>query len=369
MQSPSKKIIINGRFLTQGLTGVQRVASEIVLALDSLLVSKQLPDALQHAQWLILTPKNVQHHLALKAITIEETGSLKGHAWEQIDLFWAARNHTLLNFCNSGSVLHPRQFVLIHDACVYRHPEFYGNAYRMLHQSLGKLLAKNSAIGTVSHFSAREIADILKLPESAVGVFYNGVNHMHRLKPDAAIVEKLGLQQTPYFLCIGSLTKNKNVQLAVDALSQIDNRDIRLVVVGGGNQKIFGSEQRNNAQNVIFTGRLTDAEIASLLLNTKAFVFPSIYEGFGLPPLEAMALGCPVLASNAPAVMEVCTSHATYFDPTNAKQLAALMQTCLDNPAAHSGKIEENKLHAETFAWEKSARGIANFIIEKHVTG
>lgn len=365
MRNQINKIIINGRFLTQGLTGVQRVAHEIVLELDKLLTEGNLPPALQQAEWIILTPKHTRHNLSLRTMKIEETGHLQGHAWEQVDLFLAARHSTLLNFCNSGSILHRRQFVMIHDACVYRHPEFYEKNYRHLHQILGKLLARNSAIGTVSKFSQSELAKPLNIPVQSIGMFYNGLDHMGRITPDTTIIQKHNLQNTPYFLCIGSLTKNKNVQLAVDAMAQIDDPTLRLVVVGGGNKRIFGGEEQKDTGRVLFTGRLTDNEIAALLKNATAFVFPSIYEGFGLPPLEAMALGCPVLASTAQAVVEVCGDAANYFEATDAAALAKLMKRTLDNPPERAALSEKFKNHLKPFTWENSARGIADFILQK----
>ena len=365
MLNHPKKIIINGRFLTQGLTGVQRAARQIILALDKLLTDARLPTPLQQVEWVILTPQHTPHNLSLNTITIEAVGHLTGHAWEQIDLYWAARHHTLLNFCNSGSVIHPRQFVMIHDACVYRHPECYGTTYRILHQLLGKMLARNSAIGTVSNFSQSELATILNLPPPSMGMFYNGVDHMDRITPNATIIQKHNLQNTPYFLCIGSLTKNKNIQLAVEALSKIDNKDVRLVVVGAGNKRIFGNEPLNAMNNVIFTGRLSDAEIAALLQHAKAFIFPSIYEGFGLPPLEAMSMGCPVIASTAKAVMEVCAEHALYFDAHDASALAKLMQQILNTSTERCALSEQQKTHLASFTWENTARNIADFIIQK----
>lgn len=365
MQNQVNKIIINGRFLTQGLTGVQRVAFEIVHALDTLLSQGMLPAGLQQAQWVILTPKHTAHHLSLKSIRIQETGTLKGHAWEQLDLYLAARNHPLLNFCNSGPVLHHRQFVMLHDACVYRHPEFYSRAYRILHQTLGHLLARRAVIGTVSEFSQRELASILKLPAPSIGVFYNGVNHMQRVQPDAQIIDKLGLGHTPYFLCIGSLTKNKNVQLAVDALQKLNNTNARLVIVGGGNNRIFGKTTTDYPPNITFTGRLSDAEIAALLKSATAFIFPSIYEGFGLPPLEAMAMGCPVLASTAQAVVEVCGDTATYFDAHDSASLAHLMQLAVTNQTRYPAQLEKTAAHLKNFTWEANAVNIANFIHAK----
>ncbi|MBY0428373.1 MAG: glycosyltransferase family 4 protein [Alphaproteobacteria bacterium] len=295
-------------------------------------------------------------------MTIEKTGNFQGHAWEQIDLFWAARRHTLLNFCNSGAILHSRQFVMIHDACVYRHPEFFGKNYRLLHQTLGKLLAKNSLIGTVSKFSRCELATLLNIPPQSIGVFYNGLDHMSRVQPEPAIIQKHSLQNTPYFLCIGSLSKNKNVQVAIDAITQLDHKNLRLVVVGGGNKNIFGNQNQKDTDTVIFTGRLSDEEIAALLQHAKAFVFPSIYEGFGLPPLEAMVMGCPVLATTADAVMEVCAEYARYFDANDASALANLMQQTLNTA---NEQTEKQKAYLATFTWEQSARSIAHFIIEK----
>ncbi len=344
---------------------MQRVAHEIVHAFDQLLSDRQLPAELQAVQWVILTPKDTSQCLSLKTITVQETGHLKGHAWEQIDLYLAARNDTLLNFCNSGPIFHSRQFVMIHDACVYRRPVFYGAVYRLVHQTLGKLLAQHASIGTVSDFSRKELEDIFKLPPLSIGVFYNGVDHMQRAVPDLRIIDKLNLSNSNFFLCIGSLTKNKNVQVAIDALHQLGPTNARLVIVGGGNNRIFGEVQSGHSQNVIFTGRLSDQEIAALLTTATAFIFPSIYEGFGLPPLEAIYMGCPVLASKIQAVEEVCGDNITYFNVNDSTQLSKLMINILNKPSDFATNKAATYELLSKYTWKNTAMNLAQHIINK----
>ena len=337
------------------------------MTLDRLLAEQQLSPALQRYEWVLLSPKNAQYSLPLRAITHIKTGILQSHAWEQTELYHATRNDILLNFCNTGSIIHPRQFVLIHDACVYRHPEFYSKPYVLLHQLLGKLLARNSIIGTVSHFSRSELTALLA-PASPIGVFYNGADHLRHITANTTIIERLRLQATPFFLCIGSLTKNKNVRLAVKAFEQLNHASAWLVIVSGGNKTIFGSEELPSANNVIHAGRLSDAEIAGLYAAAQAFIFPSIYvypslyEGFGLPPLEAMHHGCPVLATTAPAVQEICGDAASYFDPHNANALAQLMRQTLDGTINRAALAEKHAARVKLFTWEKNAHSIARMI-------
>lgn len=123
------KFSINGRFLSQSLTGVQRYAAEMVKAMDHLLASKSAPPQLLDAEWQILTPPNAQMLAGLRRIQVKQVGTLQGHAWDQIDLARAAAGTRLVSLANSGPVLHRNHLVVLHDAQVFRRPDFFSWRY------------------------------------------------------------------------------------------------------------------------------------------------------------------------------------------------------------------------------------------------
>ncbi|QPF87141.1 glycosyltransferase family 4 protein [Bradyrhizobium genosp. L] len=356
------KIFINGRFLSQKLTGVQRYAAEIVKAMDGLLTSGDASALLQGAEWTLLAPLDASEELALSAIRIRNVGRLNGHAWDQLDLPRAAAGGRLISLANSGPVLHSDHLVVIHDAQVFRRPDFFSRRYLTVHRTLDRLLARRATIATVSDFSRRELAAVLNLSVERIPVFSNSAEHFAATKPDFAVLDRLGLAPNRYFLSVGSMTKNKNISLAIEAARRLDRPDVPLVVVGGGNNKVFQDNTAVADPGLILAGRLSDSEIAALYARALAFVFPSLYEGFGVPPLEAMLFGCPVIASTADAVRETCGDAAAYFDASNADELR---QRMLERLAAGTITEDERSRQREriaAFSWRKSAEGLLQFL-------
>src|ERR1700722_18167111 len=148
------KVFHNGRFLSQSLTGVQSYAAEMVRAMDRLLASGEAsPAALRHAEWQILVPPEASSRIDLEHVRVRVVGRRSGHAWDQIDLARAAWGGRLISLANSGPVLHRDQLVVIHDAQVFRRPDFFSFSYATAHRALGHLLARGATVATVSDFS------------------------------------------------------------------------------------------------------------------------------------------------------------------------------------------------------------------------
>lgn len=353
-------VFLNGRFLSQSLTGVQRYAAEIIGAVDRIVTAGAMPGSLSGVQWLLLTPPQIRQGLALRTIATRPVGRMSGHAWDQVELAFAARNGRLVSLANSGPVAHRQHLVVIHDAQVFRHPEFFSMPYRTLHRGLGHALARTARIATVSEFSRRELAGALRLPASAIGVVPNSAEHFARVTPRPAVIAELGLAGRRFFLVLGNLRANKNLAVALTALRRIDDPDLRLVLVGEGNAKVFGGYlaalDLDGDPRVILAGRRSDEEVAALFSAARALVFPSLYEGFGVPPLEAMTFGCPVIASTAEAVREVCADAAVYFDPHDADTLANLMRARLEAGPPDDALRERQDARVRAYAWDRSAR-------------
>jgi glycosyltransferase involved in cell wall biosynthesis len=345
-----RTIYIDGRFLVQPVSGVQRYAQEIVQALDRVLaMRKDMPPV------RLLTPPRARR-LELRTIAQEEVGRHSGHLWTQWDFARAARNGVALHLAASGAIAHRRAIVVIHDAAVFRHPELFSRNYVRLHRIMGRILARTARLATVSHFSARELSGVLGVPLDRIVVAPNGADHL-KIAADESIVDRLGLAASPFFLVLGNITPNKNLAVAIRAIDRLAADGAKLIAVGRLEEHVFGQGGLPpKGDNVILAGRLDDDEVAGLMSRARALVFPSLYEGFGIPPLEAMSNDCPVLASTAEAVREVCGDAVDYFAPHDDQALAELMAAALsDNGDWRDKRIAAGRERIDLFQWRNSA--------------
>jgi hypothetical protein len=345
-------IHINGRFLSQRVTGVQRYARETLRALDGLL-QKSPADT---PQWSLLVPNDAAAP-KLSCIEVRKVGKLRGHAWEQFELPWAARKGLLWSFASTGPLAKRRQVVTMHDAAVFRVPEGFGRAFSAAYRVAMPVLAHTTPLTmTVSEFSRQELRDTIGL--DGMRCVVSGEGHEHALRPgsDARILERHGLQRGRYVLAVSSLTPYKNFGVMAQALKHLGEVDFQVVVAGATNAGVFGDVDRDKLSQLTLTGYVTDEELRALYENAALFVFPSRYEGFGLPPLEAMALGCPVIAARAAAMPEVCSEGAAYFSPDDPVELAALIKRLMADPAALDALRTAGTAQLERHRWESAAR-------------
>lgn len=339
----SDPIFINGRFLAQPTSGVQRYAREIVRALDR---------GAGAGDYILLTPQGADS-LDLDVVQVRTLSGPRGHLWEQTALAWAARHGRLLSLGGSGPVLHRRQTVVIHDAAVFRHPQHFRPTYASLHRLLGRTLARRARLATVSQFSRAELAQALATPAEAITLAPNGADHFAKAAPAHEVLHRLDVRGRPFFIALGNLAPNKNIAVMIRALRRLPDANVRLVLVGGRDLKVFRAALGDDPR-VILAGRLTDAEVAALLGKARALVFASFYEGFGIPPLEAFARDCQVLASDIPAVREVCGEAPRYFNANDDAALARLMRDAIDQPVDPERRaLGQERVAA--YRWEASA--------------
>lgn len=364
-------VFINGRFLTQPMTGVQRYATELTKAIDKLL--QQGHAATSGLELVLLTPLGRRSTIALRRIAVREMGPLSGHAWEQWTLPRNTAGRLLVGFGNTGPVLKRRQVVTIHDASVFAVPESYTPAfrrwYRLLLPALGRV---SDAVVTVSSFSQRELSRRIGIPSKKIRIVPNGVDHIVAALPDRGILIRHGLRPRGFILAVGSKATHKNVDILVQAIELVDRPDYDVVVAGGVNPRILAERRPELPSRVIHLGYVSDSELRALYESAACFAFTSMYEGFGLPPLEAMACGCPVVVSRTASLPEVCGDGALYADPRDPGDIARCIKEILDSPVLQRDLADRGLKRAARFTWERSACEVLALIREllrlpKHV--
>jgi glycosyltransferase involved in cell wall biosynthesis len=181
---------------------------------------------------------------------------------------------------------------------------------------------------------------------------------MAPVQADSATLTRLGLGGSRYFVAVGSANPVKNFRALLAAFAALPARcDVRLVVVGGTDDSVFSPDgQPSDSERVVRAGPVPDEELKALYQSAIALVFPSVYEGFGLPPLEAMVCGCAVAASNAASIPEACGDAALYFDPHAPAEITAAMLRLFDEPALCQQLRARGVQRALTFSWEAAAR-------------
>lgn len=264
----------------------------------------------------------------------------------------------------------PRRFgpfarvVTIHDMVPFVHPETHAPLTNALFRRyIPRTLGGVDRIVTVSEASRRDILRFYGVCPQHVLVIPNGVSARFRRPPAAEIAEVLarfGLRQ-PYVLAVGALQARKNLETLFDAFARLRAAELphRLVVVGRKLWKSEGIFQRLDtlglAEAVELTGYVADDDLPALYAGAACFVFPSLYEGFGLPPLEAMACGTPVVASASSAMPEVVGDAGVLVPPTDAAAFAAAIRRIVDDPGWAAALRERGLARAAAYTWEATA--------------
>ncbi len=251
----------------------------------------------------------------------------------------------------------------IHDMTYIRYPETMARKnITRLRKGLDRSIQRSSMVLTSSEFSKREIVELCGVPEESVEVVYPAAAISGALCDREELFARLGVRQ-PYLLCVGSIEPRKNLTRllrAFDRLRQNGGPECQLVLCGGNgwnNEDFYETLSKlEHRDAVLLTGYLPQAEKNTLYANAKVFVFPSIYEGFGLPVLEAMYWKSPVVCSNVASLPEVAGEAACYVDPFSEESIAQGISRVLDDTGYAQELAERGSQQHALFSWESSAR-------------
>ncbi|MCD7110548.1 glycosyltransferase family 4 protein [Rhizobium sp. DKSPLA3] len=329
------KIAVNARVTKFAMGGQQRVAAEIAARLGPM--TEIVPD--------------------------RPLGGMKAHAWEQVVLPVRARGHLLWSPSATGPVAKGDQVVTLHDVAFLDVPEFFSRSFTAFYKALLPVLVRRVArVVTVSEFSRRRIAATLPIEESRIDVIPNGVSRHFRPHAPHEIAATRAALDLParYLLLQATADRRKNLAATLRAWAIAQRAldpDIALVVSGNlGRAHVFGDAQSlPDVPRTRLIGYVEEVHMGPLMAGAQAFLFPSLYEGFGLPIIEAMACNTPVLTSAATATGEIAGNAAMLVDPTSDAAIADGIVTLLRDEALRTRLAAEGLVRARDFSWENAA--------------
>ena len=353
-------IFVNGRFLTQPMTGVERYAYNICKAMARL----------RYPYTIICPKKPVCQDYDVSDLTIVHYGIGNSHFWEQCVLpfyFMGKKDYLVVSFTGLGSILIRHKIMTVHDLSFLKNPSWYSKAYYWYYRFMTPLAVKTSQhILTVSQFSKSEILHFYpSLKGENISVVYNAIDRQ-LFRPITDIPQP----SERFVLCVSSIDPRKNFARLIEACQKLTSAKLYIV---GKNNRVFrqqkeldtvkGDLQSLDSEHIHFLGKVSDDELVRLYNQAACFVFPSLYEGFGLPPLEAMACGCPVLVSDIPVEREVCGDAAQYFNPLEPNDILHTIKQYLNSADVIREKMRQKGYeNTMRFSWEKSTEVLMRII-------
>ncbi|QEC53364.1 glycosyltransferase involved in cell wall biosynthesis [Anseongella ginsenosidimutans] len=340
---------VNGHFLHQRLTGVQRYAREILAGFDEggyayRILSPSVP----------FSSHKVGHHF-----------------WEQVLLPLKQKESAVLwSPTNTGPVYADNHGITLHDGGVFVHPEWFSSSYVQWRKMLiPRIVSRAKTIITVSEYSRKVICQHLNLAPEKVKVVYNGIDPK-RFKPaDSVRIKqvraKYGLTAR-YLLALGSLDPRKNFARLVTAWNKYTEKNpngYSLAIAGGSNDN-FRSFQINRSDSIKLLGYVEEEDLPALYSGASGFLFPSLFEGFGLPVLEAMACGTPVLTSNTTALDEIAGDAAIKVSPGSVDSIYEGLLQLLESQTQRDILVNKGFQRIKLFDWNNAASAIYRHLMQ-----
>lgn len=307
---------VDGLFYTQRLSGIQRNAMELMRELDALVAPGEVE---------LVLPENLPEGCApphCQNLGLVRWGKHTGMAWEQLDYprYLKESGRRGLCLCNVIPLHGFRGDAAILDICYRARPDFYtdlrGRLSAAWHCLQYRAIAKKAdTIITLTEFSKSELMRVYRVPAEKIAIIPSAWQHMERVQAADGVFDKWpALHPGAYYFSLANLLKNKNFPWVLRAAKSTP--DAVFAIAGGGSLEQAAGELGLDAlPNVQYLGYVSDGEAKTLMAHCKAFLFPTLYEGFGIPPMEAIACGAPrVLVSDTPCMREVYGENADYID-------------------------------------------------------
>lgn len=348
-------LYVNGRFLTQKISGVQRFANEILKEYALLRKSHSI---------VVLVPRNCKT-AKFPNVEIQKIGWNISHLWEQIDLplFLKINNNALLlNLTNTAPLFYNNNIVTIHDLAFFVNPDWFSYLFRTYYKFLiPRIAQKAQHVITVSNTMKGQLTEYLKIEEQKISVVFNAVSADFH----SGMVKKKPNYER-YALTVGSIDPRKNLNMLIQGFIAANFSDLKLYIIGGKNSNFNINYKAFNSRNIVFLGRVSDKELKGYYSNALFFVYLSLYEGFGIPNIEAMKMGIPVLTSNIPVMKEVCNDAAAFANPLQIEDIKEKMILLNDNENFRKILIIQGFNNQNRFSWKTSAK-VLNDIIKKEI--
>lgn len=343
--------VVNGRYLTQKATGVHRYAFEICNKLHEMGVD-----------FHVAVPKEIHPDYKF-SFKVVKCGSFNTHLWEQISLpryLKRIGSPLLISFTGCGPLNYSNQIMTIHDVSHERYPEWFSkNYYRFYHYMMPRIGKKAHAVLTVSEFSKKEIVDTLGINAEKIHVVHSNVPFHNKPSKEEILSFTRNPEAEKYILAVSSMDPRKNFIRLVEAFDKIKDKSVKLYIIGMS-FKAFNTPdlQKLIGENVHLPGYIPDEKLQTMYQNALLSVYPSLYEGFGLPPLESMTYGCPVINSDIPALREVSQDAALYVDPYNVDDITQKIEQLLVDEPLRKELQEKGLLQIKKYSWDKSAKQV-----------
>lgn len=343
--------VVNGRYLTQKATGVHRYAFEICNKLHEMGVD-----------FHVAVPNEIHPDYKF-SFKVVKCGSLNTHLWEQISLpryLKRIGSPLLISFTGCGPLNYSNQIMTIHDVSHERYPEWFSkNYYRFYHYMMPRIGKKAHAVLTVSEFSKKEIVDTLGINSEKIHVVHSNVPFHNKPSKEEILNFTRNPEAERYILAVSSMDPRKNFVRLVQAFDKIKDKSVKLYIIGMS-FKAFNTPdlQKLIGENVHLPGYIPDEKLQTMYQNALLSVYPSLYEGFGLPPLESMTYGCPVINSDIPALREVSQDAALYVDPYNVEDITQKIEQLLVDEPLRKELQEKGLLQIKKYSWDKSAKQV-----------